>query len=363
MRIAKKIDATLFFSTVTLVVAGIFIFTSASMGILVREGISFSTIAIKQIAIGIVGGGIVLIFGANLHYKSWRSYALPIFIASIVASLLVFVPYLGFSHGGATRWIALGPITFQPSEIMKLGAVIYLAAWFSSSKNKADSFKTGFLPFIVVLGVCEGIFLLQHDTDLVIVAALFAIYIVAGAKWRHVLLCVLLAICALFVLISARPYLKDRVLTFLNPGADAQGSGYQIQQSLIAIGTGGIFGRGFGQSIQKFNFLPEPIGDSIFAVAGEEFGLLGLVILISLFTFFALRGFGIAAHIKDPFGRLLAVGIVTLIISQAFINMGAMAGILPLTGVPLTFVSQGGTAILFALFEVGIVLNISRERA
>lgn len=148
----------------------------------------------------------------------------------------------------------------------------------------------------------------------------------------------------------------------LDPSRDALGSGYQIQQSLIAIGSGGIFGRGFGQSIQKFNFLPEPIGDSIFAVASEEFGFIGAVGLISLFLFFALRGFKVVSRVPETFGMLLGVGIITLIISQSFINIGSMLGVLPLTGIPLIFVSHGGTAMLFALAEVGIVLNISKSQ-
>ncbi len=362
MRIGKKIDGTLFLSTGLLVVAGLLIFTSASMGILVREGISFSTIALKQIIIGVLGGAIALVVGANVPYKSWRKHSLAIFIISVLISLSVFIPGLGFSHGGATRWIEFAGFTFQPSEIMKLGAILYLAAWFSVPKNKANSFKTGLVPFIVVTGLCEFIFLLQHDTDLVIVTALLAIYIVAGARWRDVLLCIVVGALALAMLVSARPYLMSRILVFLHPEQDAMGAGYQIQQSLIAIGAGGFFGRGFGQSVQKFNFLPEPIGDSIFAVAGEEFGFVGLVVLISLYLFFMSRGLKIAGAVSDRFGHLLAIGIVALIVSQAFINMGAMAGILPLTGVPLTFVSQGGTSLLFALFEVGIILNISRER-
>jgi cell division protein FtsW len=182
----------------------------------------------------------------------------------------------------------------------------------------------------------------------------------AGEKLRHVAVLFLLAVVAIGVLAIFRPYVMQRITTFINPANDPQGAGYQIQQSLIAVGSGRITGRGFGQSIQKFNFLPEPIGDSIFAVASEEFGFIGAASLILLMTFFTLRGLKIATRAQDSFGGLLTIGIVILIITQSFINIGAMLAVLPLSGLPLIFVSQGGSALLLALAEVGIILNISK---
>jgi len=184
-------------------------------------------------------------------------------------------------------------------------------------------------------------------------------YMIAGGKWRYLLAACTIGAAGLLFLISTKPYIHDRIATFLDPSSDALGSSYQIQQSLIAIGSGELFGRGFGQSIQKFGLLPEPIGDSIFAVAGEEFGFIGSIILVSLFLFFAHRGLRIATRAPDLYGGLVAVGIVILIISQSFLNISAMLGIIPLTGTALLFVSHGGTALLFSLIEVGIVLNIS----
>jgi cell division protein FtsW len=187
-------------------------------------------------------------------------------------------------------------------------------------------------------------------------------FIAAGGKWRYIFLLFTIATIGIITLAFVRPYLMARFMTFLDPSRDALGAGYQIQQSMIAIGSGGVMGRGFGQSIQKFNFLPEPIGDSIFAVAGEEFGFIGASALIILFVFFALRGLKVASRIPDTFGMLVIVGIITLIITQSYINIGSMLGVLPLTGVPLIFVSHGGTAMLFALAEVGIILNISKSQ-
>jgi cell division protein FtsW len=361
MRI-KRIDRTFLFSVLALAIGGLFIFSSAALGILAREGLSFSSIAFKQIAIGGFGGLIALLAVARTDYKVWRRYAFYIFLFSILATLLVFIPGIGFKHGGAYRWISIGSLTFQPVEFLKLGSVIYFAAWASGMKSKINTFRYGFLPLFIIIGLCSILLLKQPDTGnlFVIASALVAMYIVAGGKLRYVLLLALIAAIGLFALVQQRPYLQDRIQTFLDPSADSYGSGYQIQQSLIAIGNGGIFGRGFGQSIQKFSFLPEPIGDSIFAVAAEEFGLLGGVTIIGLFVFFAIRGLKISAHSPDMFGGLLALGIVILVLSQAFLNMGGMLGVLPLKGIPLTFISHGGTAMLFALAEVGIVLNISK---
>jgi len=208
-----------------------------------------------------------------------------------------------------------------------------------------------------------AVLLAQPDTDtfMVTVAGGLGIFLAGGGRWRHIFLLLFVGAIGLGVIAYTRPYVMNRITTFISPNKNAQGSGYQIQQSLIAVGSGGFYGRGFGQSIQKFNFLPEPIGDSIFAVSAEEFGFIGSTLLVLLFVFFALRGLKIATNVSDPFGRLLIVGIVILIISQAFVNIGAMVGILPLSGITLPFVSHGGTSLFIALAEAGIILNISKQ--
>jgi cell division protein FtsW len=197
---------------------------------------------------------------------------------------------------------------------------------------------------------------------MMIVFSGMAIFLVAGGRWKYILVVIATAILAIGALALVRPYVMQRITTFLNPSDNAQGSGYQIQQSLIAIGSGGLFGRGFGQSIQKFNFLPEPIGDSIFAVEAEEFGFIGAVILILLYVLSSIRGLKIASRVHDQFGRLLVVGIVIMIVAQAFVNIGAMLGVLPLSGITLPFVSHGGTSLFITLLEVGIILSISKSQ-
>lgn len=356
------IDKILLVITGFLVIVGFFIFTSASLGLLARDGASFTSVAFSQIVFGIIGGSIALFFSSAIHYRIWRKYAVYIFLASIALTLLVFVPGFGFSHGGATRWLSLGTFTFQPAEVLKIGFIIYMATWLSGVYKKIDSWKYGTLPFFGITGAVGIVLLLQPDTDTFIIMgmAATAMFITAGGKWSHVITIGVAAVVLVALLVITRPYIKDRIMIFIDPSLDPQGAGYQIKQSLIAIGSGQITGRGFGQSIQKFEYLPEPIGDSIFAVYSEEFGFLGSSVLIMLITAFALRGFKIAARATDLFGMLLVVGIMTMITTQSFLNIAAMLALVPLSGLPLPFISHGGTALLVTLGAVGLVLNVSK---
>jgi cell division protein FtsW len=343
-------------------VGGFLIFSSASLGLLARNGASFSSVALSQILFGIVGGSIALFIASNLHYRWWRQYAFYICIASVILTLCVFIPGLGMEHGGARRWIEIGGFSLQPAEVLKICFIIYMATWLSGMKQQLSDFMHGTLPFLLILGGAGIPLLLQPDTDsyLIMATASVAMFIVAGGRIRDVVIMGITGILLIVILAFTRPYIKDRIETFINPTLDPQGSGYQIKQSLIAVGSGGIIGRGFGQSIQKFEYLPEPIGDSIFAVYAEEFGFVGSVLLLAIFLGFALRGYRIATHAPDLFGMLLVVGIITLIISQTFLNIAAMLAIMPLSGLTLPFISHGGTSLLLTLFAIGIVLNISK---
>lgn len=363
-RTKRTFDTVFFISVALLVGVGFFIFSSASLGLLAREGATFSSVAFNQIVLGIFGGSIALYIFSHISFTFWRKYAPHIFILSLFATLLVFVPGLGFEHGGAKRWLQVFGVSVQPSELLKLGFIFAYAWWLSKYKKELHTFTFGIIPFFAFLGTTGLVLLLQPDTGtfLSIAAAGGAMYLSAGARARDVLIVVLIAVTALTGLVMSRDYARERILTFINPSADPQGAGYQIEQSLIAVGSGGLFGRGFGQSVQKFNFLPEPIGDSIFSVYAEEFGFVGSILLIMLFLFFAFQGLKIATSSPDLFSGLVVTGIVILIVSQSFINIGAMLGIVPLTGMPLLFISHGGTAMFFALIEVGIILNISRHR-
>jgi cell division protein FtsW len=360
----KAVDSILLVIVGLLVAAGFLIFSSASLGLLARDGASFGAVAFSQFAFGIVGGGVALFITSNIYYRHWRRFAFYIFLLSLIATAAVFIPGIGMSHGGATRWLNLGITTVQPSEFLKIGFVVYLATWFSGIHAKIHDFRYGLIPFVASVGIVGAIMLSQPDTDtfIIMAAAGMAMFLAAGAKWRDILGIIGAGLLGLLIIALLRPYVMDRLTTFLDPEADPLGSGYQIQQSLIAIGSGGALGRGFGQSIQKFEYLPEAIGDSIFAVYAEEFGFLGSTLLIVGLVSLALRGYKTAAQAEDIFGTLLVTGFITVIIAQAFLNIAAMTGMAPLSGLPLPFISHGGTALMATLAALGIVLNVSKYR-
>jgi len=357
----KRADSIFLFIVLLLSLGGFFLFLSASLGLLAKDGARFGAIAATQGVWLVVGLG-AFFLSSRVHYRFWKRHAALFLFAATLLTAAVFIPFLGFEHGGARRWISLFGFSFQPAEFLKLAVIVYFAAWFSRAAEKIKTVKYGAAPFIAVLGIAAAVLLTQPDTGtfLVVGASSFLIYFLAGGKWRHMLALVLIGTAFAFVFVEAKPYVKERIAVYLNPDADPLGSGWQVKQSEIAIGSGGLFGRGFGKSVQKFTFLPEPIGDSIFAVAAEEFGFVGGVAIIFAFFLFFLRGMRIANRAPDRFGRLLASGIVILITFQAFLNIGTMLGAVPLTGLPLPFISKGGTALLVALTGAGIVLNISR---
>ena len=284
---------------------------------------------------------------------------------ALIATALVFVPQIGLEHGGGKRWLNIFGISFQPSEALKLGVIMVAAAYFTAIRPRMESARYALVGLVAILALPTILLVMQPDIGTlgIIIAGVLAIFLAAGAPWRYIIAVILIATLALGVLALNRPYVRDRIVTFFNPAQNQQNEGYQIRQSLIAIGSGGLAGRGFGQGIQKFRYLPEPMGDSIFAVIGEELGFLGSVAMVILFLLLALRGFWVAARAPDVFGGLLAVGISAYIGSQAFINIGAMLGVAPITGIPLPFISQGGSAMLISLASAGILLNISRHRS
>jgi len=348
---------------VVLAVIGIFIFFSASLGLLAREGGRFSGVLVSQSS-GLVLGALLFFFGLRLRYTLLHRYAFYLFLVALLFTAAVFIPGVGVAHGGATRWIFIGAFSVQPAEFLKLGFVFYFAAWLSAVKTQVRSLVFGLLPLVIIVGLVGLILLKQPDTGTyaVILASALGMFIAGGAPWKYTLTMGVSAFAGITLLAATRPYVQERILVFLNPALDPQGAGYQIKQSLLAIGSGEFFGRGFGQSIQKFNFLPEPTGDSIFAVFAEEFGFVGALLLITLFLCLAFRGLSLVSRAPDYFSRLTVVGIVILVVSQAFLNIGSMLGVFPLTGLPLPFVSHGGTALMMTLFSMGLLLNMTREK-
>ncbi len=305
-------------------------------------------------SVGLLG----FLVGLFLYYRVWERISVPLLLLTLVLLVLVWTPL------GGERWLSVGLFSFQPSELLKLTFLVYLSSWLARSQSRSRSFLGGFLPFLVLVGAVMLLLLAQPSTTtaIIIFAAAFLVYFIAGARFHFLIAAVLIAALGISLLVYLTPYRMERVLTFLDPARDELGSSYHINQALTAIGSGGWTGVGFGKSTTKLKFLPEPIGDSIFAVVAEELGFVGAVGLITLFLLFVWRGFLIAKRAPDTLGRLLAAGCTSLIGLQAFVNIGAISGIIPLTGVPLPFVSYGGTALAVFLTMSGIIANISRYR-
>ncbi len=358
----KKIDR--FFLTIVLLLVffGAAMFVSASLGILMKNKQLFYSVLFNQIVLGFGLGFLGMYLVYKINYKFWRKYSFYIFLGSILLTAAVFIPSLGWSRFGAERWIEIGSLRFQPVEFLKFGFVIYFAAWLAWAKSRVQDFKFGILPLGIMLTVIAFILFNQPDTKSFILIAIAGISMlfISGVSMKYISLLGAGAIIVLSILVFFTPYLQERVKTFIDPSQDPQGSSYQIQQSLIAIGSGGILGRGYGQSIQKFSYLPEPQGDSIFAVLGEELGFVGSVAIIVLYLLFVLRGLRIANNSPDLFSRLLVSGIVILVVAQSFMNIASVTGVFPLTGVPLVFMSHGGTSLMVYLMAIGLVFQISK---
>jgi cell division protein FtsW len=357
-------DRVFLLLVVALALAGLAIFSSAALGHLAREGSSVSRDILLQTGLGFCLGFIAFFLARATPLARLKQWAPYIYVATVILTLLVFVPGLGFHSGGATRWINLRFTTLQPAEFLKIGFVLALAWWLAPRARQLRDPKKGLFPFVGFLIVPAAILLAQPNTSttMLLLATGAVMYFVAGAPWRDFGILALGVVVALGIVILMRPYVLERVKTFINPSANSLSSGYQIQQALIAVGSGGILGRGFGQSVEKFNYLPEPDGDSVFAVFAEETGFAGALILLSLFVALAARGIVIAGKSSDLFGGLVALGFSFLIIFQAFINIGAMLGIIPLTGLPLPFISHGGTALAATLLMCGVILSVAAHR-
>ncbi|MCL5411687.1 MAG: putative lipid II flippase FtsW [Patescibacteria group bacterium] len=310
---------------------------------------------LKNQLVWLVLGLIALVVVSQIDYHLWERLSPLLLFGALVLLLAVLIPGLGVKAYGAQRWLQLGPVRLQPSEMIKLGYILYLSAWLSR--------KIKLVPFLVVTGFLIGIVLIQKDlgTATIIGSIGFATYFISGASlWQFSLLLPAAAVGGGFFILSSS-YRAKRLFTFLDPTKDPLGSSYHINQVLIALGSGGLLGLGLGESRQKYEYLPEVTTDSIFAVIGEELGFIGAIILISIFILLIYRGFKIAQKAPDKFGQLVAGGITSWIAAQAFINLAAMAALIPLTGVPLPFISYGGSALVTTMIGVGILLNISKQ--
>ncbi len=352
-----------------LLMFGIMILASVSAAFSFNKFDDTAYLLRHQIFMGLIPGLILgfILYRTNLSII--RKWAPRLFLANLVLLVAVFLPIIGSNFGTASSWIDLGFVTFQPSEFLKLTFILYLAAWLASRTDKTVSMKNApefgrtFAAFILALALVSLLLILQPDIGTlgIIAVTAVAMYFSTSLPLVHTAIIFLIGGIGLYSVIKISPYRLNRLLVFLNPEIDPMGIGYQVKQALIAIGSGGMAGVGLGLSIQKHGFLPQSVSDSIFAVFSEETGFIGAFFLIFLFLVFAWRGFKIAKESRDKFSQLTAMGITVWIIGQTFVNIGAMIGVLPLTGIPLPFISYGGSALVAELMGLGILLNISKE--
>jgi len=351
---------------IILIIWGFFTSATVSFPVSLRHYGNSWHYVLHQLFSGLIPGLIIGFILFKIDLKKLKKLSIFIFGFNLLLLLLVFLPKIGVQINGSRRWLKIGSILFQPSEFLKISFIVYLSAWLSSKLKERKHWQT-LLVFLAILGSLGIIFVLQPDLSTLIIIGLTGIimYFASSAKWYYPVSVSLSGIGAVILLIKSSPYRMQRLLTFLNPQVDPLGTGYQLNQSILAIGSGRLFGIGngfnLGLSRQKFGFLSQPMTDSIFSVIGEELGFLGSVFLISLFLALAWQGIKMALNTKDEFSQLLSIGIVSWFAFQAFFNIGGIIGILPLAGIPLPFFSYGSSHLVTEIAAVGILLNISSK--
>lgn len=351
----QTIDYSLLLIVMVLIVFGLIMVYDASVSHSLKD-FGDSYFYIRQQFLWVCLGTIAAIFFTFFDYHKLKQFAVPMLVGSLILLVAVFIPGLGISGGGAHRWLSFGFFTIQPAEIIKLTGIIYLATVFER--------KPKIIPLIFLIGLITFIMaVLQKDlgSTIVFVTVVSFMYYASGSPLWHFFMMIPPSLAVVGLLVMTSPYRVKRVIAFLDPFSDPQGFTYHISQVLIALGSGGLFGLGLGSSRQKFEYIPEVTTDSIFAIIGEELGFVGSSVLIGLFIMLIIRGFRIIEDTHDSFGKILAIGIVSWLGVQAVINLSAMVALLPLTGVPLPFISYGGSALVINMVSVGILLNISRQ--
>jgi cell division protein FtsW len=356
-------DHTLLIVTVTLALVGLVMVFSAS-AIVAGNRFHDSGYFLKRQLAWLTFGFLLLHLASRIDYVWWKRLSIPLLACMAALLVMVLMPSLGVAAKGARRWLRLGPISIQPTEMAKLIAVIYLAAYLAKKEEQITVFSSGLLPALIVIGLLSGLVLLEPDLGTVVVIGLVTVGLLflSGAKCSHLLALGLCAVPVVLVLVLGSNYRRQRLLTFLAPWKEASDAGFQITQSFLAFGSGGLFGVGLGEGKQKLFFLPEAHTDFVLALVGEELGLIGTGAIVLLFALFVVRGFQIAARARMPFGRHLGLGITLLIGIQALVNACVVTGLLPTKGLTLPFVSYGGSSLVVSLIGVGILLNISRDR-
>ena len=356
-------DRSLLISLGVVLVFGLVMLSSASSVVSYAKFGNIYNYFLHQL-LAVVISLILMFVVSKIDYHFWRKYAGAFLITSIVLLILVFIPGIRANFGTSRSWINLFGYSFQPSELVKITFLIYLATWLEAKKGQLGSFESGIIPFLATLSVIAGLMLLEPDLGSLLIIASMAmiVFFVAGGNFKHIVLTVLLAGLVLFLAVSLKTsYQSDRFKCYQNPSSDAQNGCYQVNQSLIAVGSGGWFGRGLGQSRQKFMYLPEVWGDSIFPIIAEEIGFVFSTAILLVFLFLFYRIYKVAKNAPDSYGMSLATGVVSWLAIQAFLNIGGQINLIPMTGVPLPFISAGGSSAISTLIALGIVINISKQ--
>lgn len=360
----RRPDYVLLGVVAILLIFGLLAVYSSSFAFAIFEYDDPNYFIFRQTFSAILGTGLMLLLlRVDYHrFKRWSPYLM---LASVLVLIAVIVPEIGYEANNARRWIKLGPLpAIQPSEIVKLVMVVYMAAWLSTRGARLQEWSRGVVPFVVLLGTVGLLIVLQPDFGTAVLIAMVGLtmFFVSGANIRHLITLVAAGSVAAIPVIFTQAYRADRIVSFLDPWADPLGRGYQIIQSLIALGSGGIFGLGLGVSRQKFLYVPGSHTDAIFAIIGEELGLIGAVSLLLLMAGIALRGFKIGMEAPDDFGALLAFGITCWLVFQAAMNIGGITRTIPFTGITLPLISFGGSSLVATMAAIGVLLNVSRHR-
>ena len=349
---------------IILIIFGLIMLTSASSVIGFDKFQDTYFFVKRQLVYGIAPGFFAFLFFAKLPYETLKPIGTWIFYISVALLVTLLIPGVGANLGtGASSWISIGAVSFQPAELAKLGTIFFLAAYLVKLGRGVHDFRHGFLVALGLGMIPIVLTILQPDvgTASILFVIVFGMLFAAGAKMSHLSGLMACAVIAFFILIFIAPYRAARFTTFLHPELDPQGIGYHINQAFLAVGSGGWLGQGLGGSKQKFQYLPEVHADSVFAIIAEEMGFIVTAGLIFLLLLIARRVLHVAGHAPDDFGRLLVVGIIIWLMAQSFFNIGAMLGLMPITGVPLPFISHGGTALALAMASVGVLVNVSKH--
>lgn len=364
MQDTKRLSKLLMIFLFIVIAVGLVVLTSAGLADAQRKfGSSYYYIG-HQLLYGLVPGLILFFVFSKIPYRFWRKFSVVFILGAVALLIMIFIPGFGVNLKGAHRWLDIGPVQFQPSEFLKFALVVYLAAWFASREKMIGDVTYALLPLVLILGFISALLIAQPDlgTLLITIMIAVAIYFLSGAHLKHFAGLGVVLVLFILILSLVSPYRFARLKAFVNPEHDTRGVSYHINQALISIGSGGVFGVGFGQSRQKQAYLPEPVGDSIFAVAVEETGFVGALVIVGLYTTLIVITILIGKNAPDLFSQLLVLGAAVWLSAQVFVNIGAISGMIPLTGVPLPFMSYGSSSLVALMSMFGIVTNVARTK-